>query len=279
MQWHFSYLEHPALKFLQNPVVFWYVVCLGFFVIAIIILTTVKWITGKVLAAHRAETCLRQEQGFVYLTSETGKGGGNFSLWCPFSAEPCTSLYLNNIHPLCTFVPGSPAPSNSSFLVYLRVRNLSWSAWGASGGAAEPRCAPGRERSSSGWREHPGHSPPALGSAAKDGGSPQPWPLTFQGIPFQLRQRGWFPDRAGIPASVGGGNHVGEGRKSSTVLPKYLKSWGAEHFFFFYKLLLDNWAGGQLQSHPSSVLGRGTGKPLLVPLFLCMDMSIQTREV
>lgn len=105
--------------------------------------TTVKWITGKVLAAHRAETCLRQEQGFVYLTSETGKGGGNFSLWCPSSAESCTSLYLNNIHPLCTSVPGSPAPSNPSFLVYLGVRNLSWSAWGASGGAAEPRCAPG----------------------------------------------------------------------------------------------------------------------------------------
>lgn len=54
------------------------------------------------MAAHRAETCLRQEQGFIYLTSETRRGGGNSSHTCPSSAEPCTSLNLTNIHPLCT---------------------------------------------------------------------------------------------------------------------------------------------------------------------------------
>lgn len=153
---------------LQNPVVFWYVVSLGVFIIAIIILTNVKWITGKVLAAHPAETCLRQEQGFIYLTSETRKGGENFSHVFPSSADSYTSLSLANTHPLCTFVPGSPIPSNPSCLVHLGVRNLSWNAWGAAGGAVQLRCAQGtaqlcprQEEEQLRLKGAPRHSPPA----------------------------------------------------------------------------------------------------------------------
>lgn len=48
-----------------------------------------------------------------------------------------------------------------------------------------------------------------------------------------------MPDRSGIPASVGGDNHVGEGRQPRTVLPKYLKSGSPKQFLsFFHKLLI-----------------------------------------
>lgn len=53
-----------SYEVLQNPVVFSCVVCLGFFIIAIIILATVKWIAEKVPAEHPAETSLGQEQGW-----------------------------------------------------------------------------------------------------------------------------------------------------------------------------------------------------------------------
>lgn len=71
----FQIFGAASYEVLQNPVVFLCVVCLGFFIIAIIILTAVKWIAEKVSAEHPAETCLGQEQGFIYLTSETREGG------------------------------------------------------------------------------------------------------------------------------------------------------------------------------------------------------------
>lgn len=45
----------------------------GFFIIIIMMLTTAKWITEQASAEHWAETCLGQEQVFIYLTLEMGK--------------------------------------------------------------------------------------------------------------------------------------------------------------------------------------------------------------
>lgn len=65
----FQIFGATSYEVLQNPV--W---CVFVFIIVIIILTTVKWIAEKVSAEHPAETCLGQEQGFIYLTAETRKG-------------------------------------------------------------------------------------------------------------------------------------------------------------------------------------------------------------
>lgn len=125
----------------KNPVVFLCVVCLGFFIIAIIILTAVKWIAGKVSAQHPAETCLGQEQGFIYLTSETRMGGGSLPRTCPSSAEHCTSVCVANIPSLGTSLPGSSAPAWPSAL-------LPW-ATGAEELLPKMHQAPLRERHSS----------------------------------------------------------------------------------------------------------------------------------